>query len=262
MKRVWLFDVVVWSVLCYGVEVWGWEGCATMESMHERFLRWVFELGWNCPGYMVREEVRRVRLEVRMRERAWRFERKLKCGIANELAGICMREMERRTRDSSGSLVKWERERLRVRQEWKMNERIEWSEIEEKMVEYDEGKRWEKIVESKFNRWYKFCRSLADIPEYLVRMKKEYKWQRMIRFRMGEGIKESMYWKKEEERLCRVCEYEVESWEYVLEGCVNSGMDEERGVCERVQEILNESGRGVGFLRDLELRRESKNLGV
>ena len=37
--RVWMFDVLVWSVLSYGVEIWGWKERKSVESLQERFLR-------------------------------------------------------------------------------------------------------------------------------------------------------------------------------------------------------------------------------
>lgn len=62
----------------------------------------------------------------------------------------------------------------------------------------------------------------------------------MIRFRMGVGILECKYWMGEQEKYM-VCGYEKEDWEHVLDRCVG-GMDEGKGVDERVIWILDESG--------------------
>ena len=90
-------------------------------------------------------------------------------------------------------------------------------------------------------------------PEYLEKWKKECKWTRMIRFRMGEGMNECKYWMKEEMKLCRVCGYERESWEHVLERCIG---DEEEGksVGERVKWILDGCGQGERWIKNLEER--------
>ncbi|CAD6227173.1 GSCOCG00011943001-RA-CDS, partial [Cotesia congregata] len=40
-RRIWLFDRLVWSVMCYRVEIWGWKRRGEMESIQERYLRWV-----------------------------------------------------------------------------------------------------------------------------------------------------------------------------------------------------------------------------
>lgn len=41
-----------------------------------------------------------------------------------------------------------------------------------------------------------------------------------------------------------MCGYESESWEHVLDRCAGRGELEDRGMCERVLELLNEDGRG------------------
>lgn len=60
-EEEWMFDMLVWSVLSYGVEIWGWKKVSSMESMHETFLRWTMGVSKSCPGYMLREEIGRDR---------------------------------------------------------------------------------------------------------------------------------------------------------------------------------------------------------
>lgn len=62
-RRIWLFDKLVWTVLSYGIEIWGrWER-EGVERLQERLLRWGLQgVEWNTPGYMVREELQRVKL--------------------------------------------------------------------------------------------------------------------------------------------------------------------------------------------------------
>ena len=36
-----MFDMLVWSVLSYGVEIWRWKERKSVESLQERFIRWV-----------------------------------------------------------------------------------------------------------------------------------------------------------------------------------------------------------------------------
>jgi len=38
-KKLWLFDALVWSVLGFGVEVWGWKEWDNMERMQERYIK-------------------------------------------------------------------------------------------------------------------------------------------------------------------------------------------------------------------------------
>src|SRR5436190_12995035 len=79
-KRVWLFDSLVWTVMGYGVEVWGWRERERVEKVQERFLRWVLGVEWGTPGYLVREELQRGKMRERAGRRAWGYERRLEEG--------------------------------------------------------------------------------------------------------------------------------------------------------------------------------------
>jgi len=48
--------------MSYGVEIWGWKEREGMERLEERYLRWVFGLDSKTPGYIVRKEVKRKRI--------------------------------------------------------------------------------------------------------------------------------------------------------------------------------------------------------
>lgn len=80
MRRMWCFDAMVWTMLGYGVEVWGWEERRAIEGMQEKYMRWVMGLDWVTPAYMVRNEGKREKLRIRATKRAWRFEEKLREG--------------------------------------------------------------------------------------------------------------------------------------------------------------------------------------
>jgi len=38
-RRLWLFDRLVWTVMDYGVEIWGWKERVELERLEERYLR-------------------------------------------------------------------------------------------------------------------------------------------------------------------------------------------------------------------------------
>ena len=256
--RTWMFDSLVWSVLCYGVEIWGWKEYKKVETLQERFLRWVTGVSWNCPGYMLREELGREKLVSKQRKRAWNFEEKLKNGRGSKIAQVCLQEiLSKETRSITGH-SRWEEERRQVGEEWRMGEEgREWQEIEE-MSKRQEEMRWRKIADSRYNKWYRMTK-VEGTPEYLEKWKKECKWTRMISFRMGEGMNECKYWMNEEMKLCRICGYERESWEHVLERC--TGDEEERkSVVEKVIWILDGSGQGEKWIKNLEERREFPSL--
>ena len=70
--------------------------------------------------------------------------------------------------------------------------------IEEKMKSRQSRERWRKVVESKYNSCYRAVKEEGE-PKYLKKMKKERNWNRMVRFRMGEGVSECRYWMEKEE---------------------------------------------------------------
>lgn len=77
---MWLFDRLVWTVVGYGVEIYGWEERESVEKLEERYLRWLLGVGPRTPGYMVREELQREKFRGRAERRAWGYERRLEEG--------------------------------------------------------------------------------------------------------------------------------------------------------------------------------------
>lgn len=75
-----MFDTLIWMILGYGAEIWGWKEREKVEKIEERYLRWVLGVDWRTPAYMIREEVQRDKLRVRTGKRAWNFEKRLEEG--------------------------------------------------------------------------------------------------------------------------------------------------------------------------------------
>ncbi|XP_051167789.1 uncharacterized protein LOC127285695 [Leptopilina boulardi] len=258
-RRVWLFDVLVWSVMSYGVEIWGWKERGKLESMHERYLRWTMGVDWNCPGYMLREELGRDKLSTRQRMRAMGIEEKFKQGRGSAIARECWKKIKTGEGRGVKKMSRWERDR-----EEALEEGREWGGRKKEEVKgwirKDREERWERILGSKYNRWYKMVRGDGR-PEYLEKVRKCGKWNRVCRFRMGEGMRECKYWMDEERKECRVCGYEREEWGHVLDGCVGR-KDEGKGVDERVRWILDENGQGERWMSELERIRKDKREGL
>lgn len=38
-RRIWLFDTLVWTVMGYGTEIWGWKERKVIKRVHERYLK-------------------------------------------------------------------------------------------------------------------------------------------------------------------------------------------------------------------------------
>jgi len=115
-RRVCLFDRLVWTVVGYGVEIWGWREREKIERMQERFLRWVLGVEGKTPGYLVREETKRSLFRSRAGRRAWGFEERLEEGRSSVLARTCLREMKDRVLKGKelSSLEEWGRRDVRL----------------------------------------------------------------------------------------------------------------------------------------------------
>lgn len=74
--EIWIFDRLVWTVLRYGMELWGWKEREGIERLGDRYLRWMLGVNRRPPGYMVREE-QREKMRERLGRRATHFEKRL-----------------------------------------------------------------------------------------------------------------------------------------------------------------------------------------
>lgn len=69
-----------------------------MEKQEERFIKWVLGVEERTPGYMVREEVQKVKQRGRAGRRAWRFEKRLESGRGSDVARICLENLKEKIR--------------------------------------------------------------------------------------------------------------------------------------------------------------------
>jgi len=161
-RRIWLFDRLIWTGLSYGVEVWGWEEREGIEKTEERYMRWLLGVEKRTLWYMMREELQKEKLRGRAGRRAWEFEKRLEEGRGGGLARDCLEEIRERFREER-TLTCWERERekffeergvKREEVEEKNREEENWiNKIEERDKEKQRKERWEKIKDSKYNKW-------------------------------------------------------------------------------------------------------------
>lgn len=49
-RRLWLYDKLIWTLLSYGAEIWGWKEREKVERMKERCLRWLLGMKKRTPG--------------------------------------------------------------------------------------------------------------------------------------------------------------------------------------------------------------------
>lgn len=79
--------------------------------------------------------------------------------------------------------------------------------------------------------------------------------KRVIRFRLGNEMRGGRYWEDVENKVCRVCGGEEETWEHVWEKCERNGERGVKGWQEVMREILGEDGEGEEWIRGVEVRR-------
>ncbi|XP_036145342.1 uncharacterized protein LOC118646472 [Monomorium pharaonis] len=265
-RRLWLFDRLVWSVVSYGVEIWGWKRRIGVERLQERYLRWMLGVERSVPGYMIREELQRDRLEGRAGMRAWGYEKKLEEGGGGELARRCWMEIKKKAREGKAKSG-WEVERINFYKErgWEMEEverlrekgKLRGEELVRREREKQRKERWEGIRDSKYNGWYWRVKG-EGIPEYLKRNWEEKRWQRMARYRLGGVMRGGRYWEEEERRTCRLCGWGEETWEHVWEECIDWGV--QKSWQEMVEELLGEEGEGEWWMERLDRLREDRRI--
>ncbi|EZA50916.1 hypothetical protein X777_10743, partial [Ooceraea biroi] len=215
------------------------------------------------PGYMVREELKREKLRIGAGKRAWSFEKRISEGRGSEIARRCWEEMRERSKQGRvGS--DWERERANFYEikgwkiedmERKREEEENWfGEVLKREKEIQRKERGEKIGESRYNAWYKRVKC-EGIPGYLKKGWGESRWRRVARFRLGNEMRGGRYWEIDEERKCRLCGMELETWEHIWERCRWS-KEREESWQEVVRWVLGEGGEGEVWLRELEGERE------
>ncbi|KAJ3650292.1 hypothetical protein Zmor_021989 [Zophobas morio] len=82
--------------------------------------------------------------------------------------------------------------------------------------------------------------------------REKYEKKRMMaRFRCGNEEKENNFWMHETDRRCRICWREGETIEHMPKGC-----EELRESEESSEEVLNEDGRGVDWMKEVRKIRE------
>ncbi|KYN15951.1 hypothetical protein ALC57_11811, partial [Trachymyrmex cornetzi] len=140
---------------------------------------------------------------------------------------------------------------------------IKFEELQEKDKEKQKQERWEKIRVARYNRWYGWVKG-EGIPAYLEKGWGERRWRRVVRFRLGNEMREGRYWEGEEGKKCRLCGSGVESWEHVWKECRSWRIGLEGEWQEVVHRILEDEGEGEGWMREVEeeRRKMEESVGV
>lgn len=94
------------------------------------------------------------------------------------------------------------------------------------------------------------------MPGYLKKGWKEERWQRVANFRLGDGMRGSRYWEREERKVCRVCGCGEKTWKHVWEKCTGWGREKSGRIWYRTY-----LGKGGGGRLDEEIKGTGKREG-
>jgi len=239
IRRWTFFKYSVQSVISYGVEIWGWVEREELERIMCDYVRWLFNIDFCTPRYIIYREIGLEKLRIGWGIRAWRFEGRCKRD-GGKIIKECWKEKEerdwidlygrermcfwRRCGGYGGEGMGTEGDQTKREEEVMLNER-------EKIKE--EGTF--RIERARYNSRYKELLVDGKIPRYLERKNLENMTRgegvrALTRLRCGNLENWNKFWLGEEERKCSFCGEGRDNMEHFVE------------VCEETKEWFKELG--------------------
>lgn len=94
-RRWMLFRYLMQSVMSYGAEIWGCEGRKGFMKVMMDYIRWIFNLDFCTPRYLMSKELGIEKLKVRWGIKAIRFEERIKNLKEKSWVKRCWKEKEK-----------------------------------------------------------------------------------------------------------------------------------------------------------------------
>jgi len=239
-KRMYLFEVLVESIMMYGVKIWGWKEYKEIESIQEKYIKWTLKLDQTTPSHMLHLETKRDKIATKSGIRAVKYEKKIIKSEGNDLIKECIKiknkfSSEIRINKKGEKSEKWKKARKKFLEEkgWSTeyyNHEMKngsgiWIDLEEISKCIDRQKWEEKLERSRFAKKYKnLVPEAMEKPEYLRNEDNRNKTMEIkARFRLGTETRANKYWETEENRICRLCGKGEETLQHVFEICDFTG---------------------------------------
>lgn len=176
--RMYLYNSLVRAGALFGVELWGWEDNKEMKAVYGRYCKAALGLAKNTPEYIWRTESSAERWKVSCRRRASKYILDILGMKDRRWPKVCLRETCRGI--LSGRPSKWGTGLVKALDEMKCSDVIQiiWDKEEAVMIEQRliaglnslmKKMRLEddkKIMESTFNRRYKFLKTNIETEPY------------------------------------------------------------------------------------------------
>ncbi|XP_029054544.1 uncharacterized protein LOC114881833 [Osmia bicornis bicornis] len=250
--RMMLFDYLIASVILYGAEIWGWKECPPLERIQERYIRWTLGLDACTPGYIVMEETKRDKIELKAGLRAIRFEKKIKESQGMTLLKECLKEREKLTKTEGQQ----EREKFYNKHGYSRQgvglEEIRGMKIEDliekRSREIQKQEYRERIERARYNPRYKDLITIKT-PRYLLRSDRKRDIKSIARLRCGNEEEKNRYWLTEEKRTCSLCGRRQGSLEHLLREC-ERGMGGGIRIADSLDDLGNkEAIKWIGMIK-------------
>ena len=224
-RRRMLFSYLVRSVMEYGCEIWGWKERKELEKIQMDYYRWILRLDFNTPRHIMYEEIKVDKMKIGWGSRAVKYEEKIRTLDDSRLTKMCWKEV---TTDAVQSQSLYTKERKEFYNSLGLSEaEVENMRAAEKEI-YEETEAREKdiarqinlgkIRESKYNEEYR--KLVVDkVPVYLRKHRRGIEIDIIAKIRCGNLERANRYWLKEEDRSCRICKKERETFEHIILEC-------------------------------------------
>lgn len=230
-----------------------------MDSIKRKYIKWILGLDITTPNYILKEETKTEEIRTEAMKRAIKYEEKVRNG-EKKIVAECIRDLDRERARSEES--KWEAARSKLfrgtgleKRDIKRVREAGDEELIKIIVERNENRereeRRKKIAESRYNRTYKDILT-RNLPKYLSERRKRKGRSLIARYRCGNECRGNQHWKDDGDKVCRLCEEEVESLEHMIRRCKVTRNDMQIG------ELLNEDGRGLETMKRIEVARSKR----
>lgn len=255
-RRMAMFDIMVKSIVMFGVEIWGYKERSDIEKLQVKYIKWILGLDKCTPDYIVLEETKRDKIRTLAGKRVLDFERTMKRETNNMLLRECRREMDKKNKRET----KWKKDREEFLEKkgwsrWEMEAKeergediiTEWMERDRAEVNKAHQERIERTrYIPEYNSWQK-----DGIPEYLEKPGENGETKMIARFRCGNEALANRFWNKDRQKMCRCCGFMEETYEHIAKECSKM----ERTEMEVRSLMINEN-EGKKWMRKVWKRRK------
>ena len=209
-----------------GVEIWGYNEFELVEGIKKTYLKWCLGVDRSTPDSILRREVKECKMWVDSIQRVITYEEKICKLNDNDIR----KEIWRKKVNKIGILNKYDKEREKIWSKLGLNgdglsnwddvrnslsdrarENAEKSGIKEDLKRIKETRYAERIKEVLYKDW-----EGEKIPKYLMDGKYV---KSLARFRSGNELKHSYFWRDEADKMCRICKDGEEDARHVFEMC-------------------------------------------